>query len=61
MVRFDHRVTDVTVVGVALSSLEQILNDQIADELLALRPPEQAIADPPPGRIGSRFAGRTSR
>jgi hypothetical protein len=61
MVRFDHRVTDATVVGVALSSLEQILNDQIADELLALRPPAQAIADPPPGRIGSRLAGRTSR
>jgi hypothetical protein len=62
MVRFDHRVTDAAVVGVALSGLEQILNEEIADELLALRPPEQAIADPPPPeRIGSRLAGRTSR
>jgi hypothetical protein len=49
------------VIGTALSSLEQILNRQIADELFAFGPLEQAVADPPPERIGSRLAGRTSR
>ncbi len=62
MVRFDHRVTDAAVVGVALSSLEQILNQEIADELLALRPPEQLVTEPPPAeRLGSRLGVRTSR
>ena len=62
MVRFDHRVSDAAVVGMALTRLEQILNQEIADELLALRPPEQLVTDPPPPeRIGSRLAGRTSR
>lgn len=62
MVRWDHRVTDAAVIGTALLGLEQILNHQVADELLGLRPPEQAVADPPPPeRISSRLAGRTSR
>jgi hypothetical protein len=70
MVRWDHRVTDAAVIGVALSSLEQILNQEIAEELLSLRPPSQLLAPlpgqsatdpPPPGRIGTRLAGRPSR
>jgi hypothetical protein len=62
MVRWDHRVTDAAVVGAALSSLEHILNKEIADELLALGRPAQAVAEPrPPERIGSRLSGRTSR
>jgi hypothetical protein len=62
MVRWDHRITDAAVVGAALSSLERILNKEIADELLALGHPAQAVAEPqPPERIGSRLSGRTSR
>jgi hypothetical protein len=62
MVRWDHRITDAAVIGTALSRLEQILNEQIADELLALAPMAQELADPAlPERIGSRLAGRISR
>lgn len=62
MVRWDHRITDAADIGTALSRLEQILNDQVADELLALGSMEQLLTDPaPPERIGSRLAGRISR
>ena len=36
MIRWDHRITDAAFIGGELSRLEQILNSQIADELLAL-------------------------
>jgi hypothetical protein len=62
MVRWDHRITDAADIGMTLSRLEQVLNGQIADELLALVPVELVLADPAlPERIGSRLAGRISR
>ena len=59
MVRWDHRITDAADIGMALSRLEQILNNLVADELLALAPEEQdpALHE----RIGSRLVGRISR
>ena len=53
-------ITDAAVVGVALSSLEQILNQEIADELLALRPPEQLVAEPPPPVVSPPRAATSS-
>jgi hypothetical protein len=35
MIRWDHRITDAAFIGLELSRLEQILNHQIADEMLA--------------------------
>lgn len=35
MIRWDHRITDAAFVSSELSRLEQILNNQIADEMLA--------------------------
>jgi hypothetical protein len=61
MVRWDHRITDAAVIGLALSLLEQILNNQIADELLTLVSSEHLPEPAPPARIGSRLAGRVSR
>jgi hypothetical protein len=62
MVRWDHRITDAAVIGMALSRLEQVLNGQIADELHALGPAEQGSSDTAlPERIGARLAGRISR
>jgi len=59
MVRWDHRITDAADIGTALSRLEQILNNLVADELLALAPEgqEPALHE----RIGSRQVGRISR
>lgn len=37
MVRWDHRVTDAAVIGLALSRLEQLLNGPVADELMSMR------------------------
>ena len=36
MIRWDHRITDAAFIGGELSRLEQILNNQVADEILAL-------------------------
>jgi hypothetical protein len=59
MVRWDHRITDAADIGIALSRLEQILNNQVADELLALAPEGQEPALH--GRIGARQVGGISR
>ncbi len=62
MVRWDHRITDAADIGMALSRLEQILNNEVADELRTLVPAEQVAADRVlPGRTASRLAGRVSR
>jgi hypothetical protein len=59
MVRWDHRITDAADIGIALSRLEHILNNQVADELLALAPEgrEPALHE----RVGARQVGRISR
>jgi hypothetical protein len=59
MVRWDHRITDAADIGTALLRLEHILNNQVADELLALAPEgqERALHE----RIGARQVGRISR
>jgi hypothetical protein len=59
MIRWDHRVTDAAVIGLALSRLEQILNGPVADELLAsgietTAPIELKRPAPVPGRIAGR-------
>ena len=59
MVRWDHRITDAADIGMALSRLEQILNNLVADELLALAPEQQEPALHE--RIGSRLVGRIPR
>ena len=41
MIRWDHRITDAAFIGAELSRLEQILNHQIADEILALAATER--------------------
>jgi hypothetical protein len=46
MIRWDHRVTDAAFIGAELSRLEQILNHQIADEMLALAVTERHTAAP---------------
>ena len=46
MIRWDHRITDAAFIGVELSRLEQILNNQIADEMLALASTERGAAAP---------------
>lgn len=59
MVRWDHRITDAADIGMALSRLEHILNNLVADELLALAPEQQEPALNE--RIGSRLVGRIPR
>jgi hypothetical protein len=62
MIRWDHRITDAAVIGVELLRLEQILNNQIADEMLALAATEQGEAAPAlSGRISSGLVGGISR
>jgi len=62
MIRWDHRITDAAVIGVELLRLEQILNNRIADEILALAATEQGeVAPALTGRIGSGLAGGISR
>jgi hypothetical protein len=57
MIRWDHRITDAAFIGTELSRLETILNNQIADELLALVSAERSAAAPAPAeRIGSAGA-----
>jgi hypothetical protein len=62
MIRWDHRVTDAAFIGVELARLEQILNNQIADEMLALASAEQGKATPAlAGPIGPGPTGGISR
>ena len=62
MIRWDHRITDAADIGVELSRLEQILNHQIADEMLALASTERGAAAPAPTeRIGRNLTGGMSR
>jgi hypothetical protein len=60
MIRWDHRITDAADIGVELSRLEQILNQEIADEMLALASTERAAAAPAE-RIGRSLTGGMSR
>jgi len=54
MIRWDHRITDAALIGVELSRLEQILNHQVADEMLSLAATERGEAAPALAeRIGS--------
>jgi hypothetical protein len=47
MIRWDHRITDAAFIGGELLRLEQILNNQIADEMLA--PAAMARGEAPAG------------
>ena len=54
MIRWDHRIADAALIGVELSRLEQVLNHQVADEMLALAATECGEAAPALAeRIGS--------
>ena len=54
MIRWDHRIADAAFIGGELSRLEQILNHQIADEMLALAGTERGeTAAALTGRIGA--------
>ena len=46
MIRWDHRITDAALIGGELSRLEQILNNQVADEILALVAKERGTTAP---------------
>jgi hypothetical protein len=46
MIRWDHRIADAAFIGGELSRLEQILNNQLADEILALVANERGTAAP---------------
>lgn len=46
MIRWDHRITDAAFIGVQFSRLEQILNNPLADEMLALALAERGAAAP---------------
>jgi hypothetical protein len=46
MIRWDHRITDAAFIGGELSRLEQILNNQVADEILALVAKERGTTAP---------------
>jgi hypothetical protein len=46
MIRWDHRIADAAFIGGELSRLEQILNNQLADEILAMVANERATAAP---------------
>jgi hypothetical protein len=62
MIRWDHRITDAAFVGGELSRLEQILNNQIADEILALVAKERGSAAPAlTKRIDPGLTGGISR
>jgi hypothetical protein len=61
MIRWDHRITDAAVIGMELARLEQILNHQIADEMLALAATERGTAAPGPAeRIRPGLTGGIS-
>jgi hypothetical protein len=62
MIRWDHRISDAAVIGVELARLEQILNNQIADEMLALAATERGTAAPGLSeRISPGLTGGISR
>jgi hypothetical protein len=46
MIRWDHRIADAAFIGGELSRLEQILNNPLSDEILALVANERATAAP---------------
>jgi hypothetical protein len=52
MIRWDHRITDAAEIAVALSRLEQILNNQVADEILTLASTAPGAVQASAGRIG---------
>lgn len=58
MLRWDHRITDAAFVGGELSRLEQILNNQVADEILALVSAERAAAGPALAKRMGQIADR---
>jgi hypothetical protein len=60
MIRWDHRITDAALIGGELSRLEQILNNQIADEILAAMP-QGEVAPALTKRIGPGPTGGISR
>ena len=54
MIRWDHRIADAAFISAELSRLEQILNHQIADELLASAAMTPTDAAPPRAeRVGA--------
>jgi hypothetical protein len=62
MIRWDHRIADAAFIGGELSRLEQILNHQIADEMLALAGTERGETAPAlTGRIGPGLTHAISR
>jgi hypothetical protein len=62
MIRWDHRIADAAFIGGELSRLEQILNHQIADEMLALAATERdEIAPALSGRTGPDLTHAISR
>jgi hypothetical protein len=61
MIRWDHRIADAALIGTELSRLEQILNQEIADELLALGSERGAGTPTPPERPGRSIGGGMSR
>jgi hypothetical protein len=62
MIRWDHRIADAAFIGGQLSRLEQILNHQIADEMLALAGTERGeTAATLTGRIGPDLTHAISR
>jgi hypothetical protein len=58
MIRWDHRITDAAFIGGQLSRLEQILNDQVADEIQALVSTERGAAAPSLAKRMGRIAER---
>jgi len=60
MIRWDHRITDAAFIALELLRLEQILNNQMADEMLALAATERDAAAPLVDRI-ELGVGKVSR
>jgi hypothetical protein len=61
MIRWDHRITDAAFIGEVLSRLEQILNNPIADEMLAFAATERGAAAQTTERTGPGLSGKISR
>jgi len=58
MIRWDHRITDAAFIGGELSRLEQVLDNHIADELLALATAQRGAVAATPARRMERIADR---
>jgi hypothetical protein len=58
MIRWDHRISDAAFIGGELSSLEQILENQVADEILTLASTQRSAAAPTPAKRVERIADR---